>query len=427
MEQYQSLSKEQLLGLCEDLKAQYEGYKAQNLKLDMSRGKPSPEQLDLTMGMLDILHKGSGMVSGGVDTRNYGMMDGLPEAKKIFADILEVEPGMIIIGGTSSLNMMYDTVVRALLLGVYGGKEPWIRQGKLKFLCPVPGYDRHFAITEQLGIEMVGIPMDENGPDMDLVEQYVNSDPSVKGIWCVPTYSNPGGIVYSDAVVRRFAALRPAADDFRIFWDNAYVVHDLYPERAPKLYNLFEACKEYGSEDMVFEFCSTSKVSFSGGGICAMAASERNIELIKKQMSVQVICFDKVNQLQHVRFFKDKDGVLQHMKRHAAVIRPKFELVLGILREELGGLGIASWTDPAGGYFISVDTLPGCAKRTVQLCKEAGVVLTGAGAAFPYGKDPQDQNIRLAPTYPELRELEVAARLFTLCLKLAAAERLLAD
>ncbi len=426
MEQYQSLSKEQLLGLCEDLKAQYEGYKAQNLKLDMSRGKPSPEQLDLTMGMLDILHKGSGMVSGGVDTRNYGMMDGLPEAKKIFADILEVEPGMIIIGGTSSLNMMYDTVVRALLLGVYGGKEPWIRQGKLKFLCPVPGYDRHFAITEQLGIEMVGIPMDENGPDMDLVEQYVNSDPSVKGIWCVPKYSNPGGIVYSDAVVRRFAALRPAADDFRIFWDNAYVVHDLYPERAPKLYNLFEACKEYGSEDMVFEFCSTSKVSFSGGGICAMAASERNIELIKKQMSVQVICFDKVNQLQHVRFFKDKDGVLQHMKRHAAVIRPKFELVLGISGKSSGALASPAGPTRRAGISSRWTPCPAAPSARYSSARRPGWSSPGP-AAFPYGKDPQDQNIRLAPTYPELRELEVAARLFTLCLKLAAAERLLAD
>ena len=426
LENMKTLPREELLKMRDTLCARYDAVRTLGLRLDMSRGKPSPEGLDCSLELLDVLGSKSDLhCETGEDVRNYGLFDGIPEVKRLFGEILGVPPEQIIVGGNSSLNAMYDCVGRALLLGVYGGKQPWVKQGPLKFLCPVPGYDRHFAITEQFGFELVSIPMDENGPDMDEVERLVNHDPSVKGIWCVPKYGNPTGIVYSDETVRRFARLKPAADDFRIFWDNAYFVHDLYPDRPHTLLNIFDACKEEGSEDMVYEFMSMSKISFSGGGLSCLAASPNNVAWLRKQMSFQTLGFDKINQLRHAHFYKNRETLLRHMAVLADILRPKFEAVLRIFDENLSGTGIAQWTRPEGGYFISVDVLPGCAKRVVALCKEAGVTLTGAGAAFPYGSDPQDQNIRIAPTYPSLGDLCQAAELFCLCVRLAAAEKLL--
>lgn len=423
MQDIDTLSKEELSALTAKLTEQYEGYKAQGLRLDMSRGKPASEQLDVAMGMLGTLSYTSNMNdTSGMDTRNYGALLGIPEARRFLAELLEVSPEMVIVGGSSSLNLMYDAVTRALLLGVYGGAKPWGAQGPIKFLCPAPGYDRHFAICELFGIEMISIDIREDGPDMGKIEELVSNDPSIKGVWCVPKYSNPGGVVYSDETVRRFANLKPAADDFRIMWDNAYIVHNLYPDSAPVLANIFTECEKAGTQDMVLEFCSTSKISFAGGGIAGMAASKNNIELTNKQLFYQTIGYDKVNQLRHVRFYKDKAGLITHMRKLAEMVRPKFETVLGIFEEELCGTGVADWTKPEGGYFISVNTLPGCAKRTVALCKAAGVTLTGAGATFPYGRDPEDKNIRIAPTYPSVEELALAARLFCLCVKIAACE-----
>lgn len=430
MENINILSRSQLEQLKQSLQAEYAAVKAQGLQLDMSRGKPSPEVLDCSMGMLDVLSSDSDLhCETGEDVRNYGLTYGIPEVQRLFAELLQVSPEQIIVAGNSSLNQMYDCITRALLLGVYGGKEPWSRQNheRLKFLCPAPGYDRHFAITQQFGFELINIPMTENGPDMDMVEQLVENDPAVKGIWCVPKYSNPTGVVYSDETVRRFARLHPAADDFRIFWDNAYLVHELYPENAPKLLNIFDACREEGSEDMVYEFASMSKITFCGGGLSCIAASPNNIATLKKQMFCQTIGFDKINQLRHARFFGSSENLLRHMTELGNILRPKFEAVQNILEEELSGCGAAEWTHPAGGYFISVNVMPGCAKRVVSLCKEAGVTLTGAGATFPYGKDPQDSNIRLAPTYPSLEDLTCAAKLFCLCVKLAAVEKKLEE
>ena len=401
------------------LREAFEEYKAKGLSLDMSRGKPAPDQLDLSLGMTTILTK-EDFQNAKIDVRNYGLLDGLPEMKALFADILEIEPEEVFIGGNSSLNLMYDTVQKAMQFGLPGGEKPWKDLPSVKFLCPVPGYDRHFAVTEAFGIEMINIPMTEEGPDMDLVQQYVENDPSVKGIWCVPKYSNPSGITYSDETVRRFAALKPAAKDFRIFWDNAYCVHHL-TDTPDHLLNLMAECKKRGSEDMVMMFTSTSKISFSGAGIAAFACSKTNMDYLKKLISFQTIGFDKINQLRHLKFFKNKDGITEHMKKHRALIEPKFNLTLSILEKEL--TGIARWHKPNGGYFISVDVPKGCAKRTVALCKEAGVVLTGAGATFPYGKDPNDENIRLAPTYPDLDSLKQAMEIFCLCVKLAAAEK----
>lgn len=426
MGNYQTLSKDALEKELATLRESYADYQAQNLKLDMSRGKPAPAQLDLSMPMLETLLPGVNMKDeNGNDTRNYGVLEGIPEARQLFAEILEVPAQQVIVGGGSSLNLMYDAVTRALLLGVYGGSKPWGKQGNIKFLCPVPGYDRHFAICEQLGIQMINIKTGPEGPDMDEIQRLVSSDAAIKGIWCVPKYGNPNGIVYSEAVVRQFAALKPAADDFRILWDNAYVIHDLYPENTPKLLNIFEACREAGSEDMVFVFSSTSKISFSGSGISCIAASKNNINFIKNQLIVQTIGYDKVNQLRHARFYKDKATIMAHMHKLAEIIRPKFEAVLEVLESELGALGVAEWTKPLGGYFISLDALPGCAKRTVTLCKEAGVVLTGAGATYPYGKDPEDRNIRIAPTFPSPEELALAAKLLCLSVKIASCEKLL--
>ncbi|MCI9194174.1 MAG: aminotransferase class I/II-fold pyridoxal phosphate-dependent enzyme [Angelakisella sp.] len=414
----------QLETLLQQLREEYQGYQARGLSLDMSRGKPNTQQLDLCQGMLDTVSSSLGAVSeSGIDCRNYGLLDGLPEVRRLLADMLQVAEDEIIVGGNSSLNLMYDCMTRALLYGVYGSDKPWCKEPEIKFLCPVPGYDRHFAITQHFGIKMINIDMTPEGPDMDQVEQYI-TDPAVKGIWCVPKYSNPTGVTYSNRVVRRFAKLCPAARDFRIFWDNAYTIHDLYDE-GDRLLDLFALLKDEGKEDMVFIFGSTSKISFAGAGLAAVAASRRNIQFMMRQLSIQTISYDKISQLMHVRFFGDYRRMKEHMKLHAAILRPKFQLVQDIFREELEGLGVAGWTEPRGGYFISFQTLPHCAKRTVALCKNAGVTLTSAGATFPYGIDPEDSNIRIAPSYPTLEELETAARLFCLAVKIASVEYLL--
>jgi len=424
MAEYASLSRKELCEIRDSLLKEYEDVKSKNLKLDMSRGKPGAEQLNLSLEVLDCINSSeSCKAEGGVDCRNYGLLDGIPEAKRLFAEMLEVKPSEIIIGGNSSLNMMYDTVARAMTHGILG-ETPWCKLDKVKFLCPCPGYDRHFAITEHFGIELIPIEMKSDGPDMDAVQFYVENDESVKGIWCVPKYSNPEGITYSDEVVDRFAALNPAAKDFRIFWDNAYCVHHL-TDKHDKLKNILEALRANGKENMVYIFGSTSKITFPGSGVAMMAASEENIASIKKQLAFQTIGPDKLNQLRHVRFFKSLKGIEEHMKKHAAIIKPKFDAVINALESELGGTGLAEWTNPRGGYFISVNTLDGCAKRTVELCKEAGVKLTPAGATYPYGIDPRDRNIRIAPTYPPLDELKVAAKLFCLCVKIAGIEKLL--
>lgn len=425
MKTYTEMSKEELLALKGDLEKQYEDAKALNLALDMSRGKPAAAQLDLSMPMMSLLNEDSVLkAENGTDCRNYGVLDGIPEAKKLMADMVGAKPENVIVYGNSSLNIMYDTIVRSMLHGVLGS-TPWCKLDKVKFLCPVPGYDRHFAITESFGIEMISIPMTENGPDMDMVEKYVQEDEAVKGIWCVPKYSNPQGISYSDETVRRFAALKPAAKDFRIFWDNAYCVHHIYEEKQDEILNILEECEKAGNPDMVYQFASTSKVTFPGSGVAAISTSTANIADIKKYMTLQTIGHDKINQLRHVKFLKDADGIKAHMKKQADIIRPKFEAVLEVLDKELGGLGIATWTKPNGGYFISFETLDGCAKAVVGKCKEAGVVMTGAGATFPYGKDPKDSNIRIAPTLPTPEELSKAADLFVLCVKLVSVEKLL--
>ena len=427
MTAYKDRSREELLQEKELLEAKFQEIKGKGLKLDMSRGKPSEAQLNLSMGMMDVLNSTTDLrCSVGVDCRNYGVLDGIPEAKELLADMTEVSPDNIIIYGNSSLNVMYDTVARSMTHGVCGS-TPWCKLDEVKFLCPVPGYDRHFAITEYFGIKMINIPMTESGPDMDLVEQYVNNDPSVKGIWCVPKYSNPQGITYSDETVLRFARLKPAAEDFRIYWDNAYGIHHLYEDKQDNLIEILMACKQEGNPDMVFKFCSTSKVSFPGSGVAAIGASKRNIDFIKQQMTIQTIGHDKLNQLRHVRFFKDIHGMVLHMRKHADILRPKFETVLNGLTNELGGLEIGSWLEPRGGYFISFDALPGCAKAIVAKAKEAGLVMTPAGATFPYGKDPQDSNIRIAPSYPTPEELAVAVELFVLCVKLVSIDKILEE
>lgn len=426
MKPYKEMSKEELTSLKAELEKQFEDAKGKGLTLDMSRGKPTPAQLDMTMGIMDVLNSESDMkTESGMDTRNYGLMDGIPEAKKLMGDMMGVPAENVIVYGNASLTIMYDTVARAMLHGVLGS-TPWCKLDKVKFLCPAPGYDRHFKITESFGIEMITIPMTPTGPDMDLVEKYVSEDPAVKGIWCVPKYSNPQGISYSDETVRRFAALKPAAKDFRIYWDNAYAIHHLYDDKQDQILEILSECEKAGNLDMVYEFCSTSKVSFSGAGISAFASSKANLEEAKKTMTVQTIGHDKVNQLRHVKYFKDLDGMLAHMKKHADILRPKFEAVLDVLDKELSGLEIGSWSKPLGGYFISFDAMDGCAKAIVAKCKEAGVVLTGAGATFPYGKDPKDSNIRIAPSYPTPEEMAAATDLFVLCVKLVSVEKLLA-
>jgi len=424
MKTYKEMSKEELEGLKKDLTNKYNEAKALGLSLDMSRGKPCKEQLDLSMPMIETLAGESLTCEQGVDCRNYGVLEGINEAKRLLSAMIECPIDNIIIYGNSSLNVMYDTISRSMTHGVMGS-TPWAKLDKVKFLCPVPGYDRHFAITEFFGIEMINIPMTENGPDMDMVEDLVSKDEAIKGIWCVPKYSNPQGITYSDETVRRFARLKPAAKDFRIYWDNAYGIHHLYDESHGYLIEILAECEKAGNPDMVYKFCSTSKVTFPGSGVAAISASKANLEFIKKQMGVQTIGYDKLNQLRHARFFKDFDGMVKHMEKHADILRPKFEAVLTTLEKELGELDIATWTKPKGGYFIGFDTIDGCAKKVVSMCKDAGVVMTPAGATFPYGKDPKDSNIRIAPTFPSLEDLKKACEVFVLCVKLASVEKLL--
>ncbi len=423
MAAWQDLERPALEAIEAECSAAYQTYKARGLKLDMSRGKPGPEQLDLTLDMLDCVNARDGYrTENGADTRNYGIPDGIPEARELLGAMMGVPADQVIVGGNSSLNLMFDYIATAYAKGVCG-EEPWCHQGKIKFLCPSPGYDRHFAVTEYFGFELVTVDMTDHGPDMDQVESCVR-DPLVKGIWCVPMYSNPDGITYSDETVRRMAALRPAASDFRIMWDNAYCVHHL-SDTPDTLLNLYEEATAAGNEDIAIFFASTSKISFPGSGIAGIAASPRNLADIRRRLSIQTIGSDKLNMLRHARFFKDIDGIRAHMKRHAAILRPKFAVVLDTLSKELGGLGIAAWHEPHGGYFVSVNLLPGCAKETVRLLAEAGVVMTGAGAAYPYGRDPKDSNVRIAPTFPSVEELKTAMELFCICAKLAAARRLL--
>lgn len=422
---YQSMSKDQLKVEKESLEKAYAEFKARGLKLDMSRGKPGEEQLSLSVPMLDVLNSQSDLRSiTGADCRNYGLLDGIDEAKALFADLIGVAKNEIIIEGSSSLTIMFDTVSKAVTHGVLGSEKPWGKYDKVKFLCPVPGYDRHFSITEFFGIEMINVPMDDNGPDMDMVEKLVASDETIKGMWCVPKYSNPQGGTYSDEVVRRLAAMKPAAKDFRIFWDNAYAVHYVYKDT--QLLNILDECKKAGNPDMVFVFGSTSKITFPGAGVAFIASSADNINFIKKQIAAQAISWDKLNMLRHVRFFKNKEGILAHMDKHAEVLRPRFDAVLNAFETELAGRGVGTWLKPDGGYFITYTALNNCAKRIVALCKEAGVVLTDAGATHPYGKDPDDAMIRIAPSLPSAEELSRAVELFCICVRLASVEKLLA-
>jgi DNA-binding transcriptional MocR family regulator len=421
---YQSMDVNQLKTLQAELQQKYDRLKAKKLKLNMSRGVPCPEQSALSSELLTAVKGATCYAANGLDCRNYGLVDGLPEAKTLFAELLEVAPTEVIVGGNSSLSLMHDIIVRALLLGVPGSVTPWHKASQVKFLCPSPGYDRHFAICQLFNIEMITIAMNSDGPDMDAIEKLVAADDTIKGIWCVPKYSNPTGITFSDAVVERLARMRTKAADFRIFWDNSYAVHDLTDE-PDQLANLLTACKTAGNPDRVFMFTSTAKISFAGGGLGVVAASETNINWLRKLLSIQTIGPDKLNQLRHVRFFKDLAGIRAQMKRHAAIIRPKFAKVQEVLERELGDLGIAAWTKPNGGYFISLDTLEGCAKKVVAMAAAAGVTLTPAGATYPYGKDPLDRNIRIAPTLPSLQELETAMEILAVCIQLASVAKLL--
>lgn len=424
---YKDMNREQLLEEKESLQKEYDGYKAMGLKLDMSRGKPGKEQLDISERMLDIVNSGTECKTrDGLDCRNYGLLDGIPSCKELFAKLLGVEPENVMVGGNSSLNMMFDTIACMMTTPIVEGSKPWYEVKDRKFLCPVPGYDRHFSVTEYFGFQMINIPMLPTGPDMDMVEKLVAEDDSIKGIWCVPKYSNPQGITYSDETVRRFANLKPKAKDFRIMWDNAYCIHDV-TDTPDSLLNIYEECKKNGTEDSVILFCSTSKITFPGSGVAAMASSPANMKVFKTRYSWQTIGYDKINMLRHMLFFKDLDGVKKHMQKHKAILKPRFDTVINKLETKLSGAGFASWTNPNGGYFVSVDVLDGTAKKVVALCKEAGVVLTGAGATYPYGKDPKDSNIRIAPTFPPVSELETAMDIFCVCAKLAAVEKLLED
>lgn len=423
MKSYKDLSKEELKNEIEILEKRYNAFKAQNLKLDMTRGKPCAEQLDISMDILDIPAKELRKAADGTDCFNYGVLDGIHEAKALFAEMLEVNTDEIIVGGNSSLNLMYDTIARAMSLGILGN-TPWSKLDGVKFLCPSPGYDRHFAICELFGIEMITVDMKQDGPDMDTVEKLVSEDESIKGIWCVPKYSNPDGITYTDEVVNRFANLKPKAKDFRIFWDNAYCVHHL-SENPDKLKNILKACKDAGNENMVYIFSSTSKISFPGAGVAVMATSTENLKGIKKSLTIQTIGHDKINQLRHAKYFKNLEGINTHMKKHAGILEPKFNTVLQILQEELGGKDIASWNKPNGGYFVSLNTLDNCAKEVAKLAGEAGVALTKAGATFPYGNDPRDRNLRIAPTMPPVEELKKAIEVLAICVQLVSASKLL--
>jgi DNA-binding transcriptional MocR family regulator len=421
---YLKMSKNDIESEKRSLLKEYEAYKAKGLSLNMARGKPSPEQLDLSLPLFDSLKSTDSYLSeDGIDCRNYGEFDGIPECKHFFADLLEIDPDNVFVGGNSSLNMMFDTISCFMTAQIYDDTLPWHDVKDRKFLCPVPGYDRHFGITGYFGFEMIPIPMDENGPDMDMVEELVSKDPSIKGIWCVPKYSNPTGITYSDEVVKRFAALKPAAKDFRIMWDNAYAIHDV-TDTPDKLLNIMDECKKNGNEDLPIIFCSTSKITFSGAGVAALATSSYNIKVLKKRLQYATIGYDKLNMLRHMRFFKNFEGLLNHMEKHKAILAPKFKTVIEKLNTQLGDTEIAEWTNPNGGYFVSVNVYKGTAKRVVELCKEAGVVLTGAGATYPYGIDPDDKNIRIAPSFPSVDELAQAMDVFCVCVKLAALEKL---
>ncbi len=424
MKTYVEMSQEELKAEIANLKESYKKYQDMELSLDMSRGKPCREQLDLSMGMMDALNSEADLsCEDGTDCRNYGVLSGIQEAKVLIGDMMENNPENIIIYGNSSLNVMYDTVSRAMTHGIMGN-TPWCKLDRVKFLCPAPGYDRHFSITQYFGIEMITVPMTPEGPDMDMVEKLVSEDDSIKGIWCVPKYSNPQGYSYSDETVRRFARLKPAAKDFRIFWDNAYGIHHLYDDHQDYLIEILAECKRAGNPDLVYKFASTSKVTFPGSGIAALATSLNNLEDIQNQLKHQTIGHDKVNQLRHVRFFGDIHGMVEHMRKQADVIRPKFEAVEEIFEKNLAGLGVGEWTNPKGGYFISFDSLPGCAKAIVDRANKAGVKMTPAGATYPYGKDPLDSNIRVAPTYPSVEDLKTAANLFTVCVRLVSAEKI---
>lgn len=425
MKTYLEMTKEELTAEKETLEKEFQKIQSLHLNLDLTRGKPSPLQLDLSMEMYDMISSQSILrTEAGTDCRNYGSLDGIDEAKRLMAGFMDCEQEQVIVHGNASLSIMYDTIARSMLHGVLGS-TPWCRLERVKFLCPVPGYDRHFAITQYFGIEMIQIPMKQDGPDMDLVEKHVNEDPAVKGIWCVPKYSNPQGITYSDETVRRFAALKPAAEDFRIYWDNAYAVHDLYENDRDVLLPILPECEKAGNPDIVYEFCSTSKVTFSGAGISAMGMSDTNRQDMLKQMSVQTIGHDKIKQWTHTRYLKNMDGVRAHMAKHAALIRPKFEAVDAVLSREIKPLGIGSWIRPKGGYFICFEAMEGCAKAIVVKAKEAGIVMTSAGAPFPYGIDPKDSVIRIAPTFPNLEEMQQAAEVFACCVKLVSVEKLL--
>lgn len=426
MKGYGDYGVQELEELHGELKKEYEMVRAKGLRLNMARGKPSEEQLDLSRPMLEILGADASMgLPGGLDLRNYGLLDGTEGAKALMAELLEVPSEQVIVGGSSSLNMMYDCIARAMTHGMMGSPRPWMLEPERKFLCPTPGYDRHFAITEFFGFTLIPIPMGPTGPDMEMVERLVGEDGTIKGIWCVPKYSNPQGYTYSDETVRRMAALRPAAPDFRIIWDNAYCVHDLEPGAGEGLLNILEECRRVGNENLPILFASTSKITFPGAGVAAMAASPENIALMKKQMGVQTIGADKVNMERHCLFLRDRAGIEAQMKRHATILAPKFRAVLGALGEQLGGLGIARWTEPRGGYFICFGAMEGTAREIVRLCKEAGVILTDAGATHPYGIDPEDSAIRIAPSAPTLPQLGEAMEVFCLCVKLASVERLL--
>lgn len=424
MKKISEFSRDELLSLKSELESQYNEFKAKGLKLDMSRGKPSKDQLDMSDGLLDTLSSEEyEKLSLPSDYRNYGILLGIPECRKLFADILGVDAENVIIGGTASLTLMFDFITQCMVSGI-GGCEPWLKQGGVKFLCPVPGYDRHFGICEYYGIEMINIPMYENGPDMDIIEELIR-DEKIKGMFCVPKYSNPTGITYSDETVRRIAAMKPAAKDFRIIWDNAYCIHDL-TDTPDKLLNIFDELKKYGNEDMVVEFCSTSKITFPGSGVSALAASDSNIKEIENRMKYQTISQDKLNQLRHVKYFDGKaENVIAYMEKHKEHLAPKFDAVCEMFEKELGPFGVASWHKPNGGYFISLDVMKGTAKRVGELCRQVGVVLTTVGATYPYGEDPEDKNIRIAPSLPPVSELMTATQLLCICVKLAACEALL--